>query len=860
MNAGEDYAIVIGIRRYPTLGEGGNPLDLNGPENDADGVVNWLKTEGKVPSDNIMEMKYPGNSNQGNAPAPSDLEEGFLWLDTIAVKNSQAGNGRQVGRRLYIYMSGHGFSPAQLRGCLFTPNATERAGYNIHATGWLSWLQDSGYFREFVLWMDCCMNRVSFLPPGDPPLPPTVTPKSAGPSFVAFAAQRPLKAVEAIIPEDEGKMHGVFTWALLEGLRGAAVDSSGRISGRSLADWIRNAQANWMQPADQSDTSVSVEPWIIREDADLFFARGIAPRKYHIELFFPDTAIGSTPRLWSGIPPRSQNLPVVSTQSQVLELVPGLYLVDVPQAKLRQGFEVLGPAKVEVQEAGEPVETALGEELFQLQIDPNDPAAEIFVIDSRFSLVDRDTGQLTTKLPFGLFKIKTRIGRSFTSRVVLFDRDYIPSSEVSPSLLRTPVPVAADDIAPQQATIAPLAGTTAKHEYQLIAAEEGRKTLRQLAQQGKQAGLMLMVRVWTDGQGYNRDFVPWEGITLVNGKGKLIADLSRDGTCNQQVADPYCVLTMTVKPGIYYLRQRLDGGIVVEQSLILVEGWGLEVYFLHSLAHKYGTAQQPCGEEPQVPLSSDQQAAGGISIGVGPKISMMMNSLHSEAINNTSNDRILETARVALINERAILNQELEISLLDKFQDPLAGIIGGHLLLIEHERKPHPHRSLSTLNTVVENLRKLVGFGHPDVEALSLHCPDEKLRCRSPIMSPPMFQRSWKFLVDATYENSRLMPKGVFSRAECHTALPPFLGWAVDDDIKATWRKYVSLALFQQEQSSAADIQAAQAGMITEQGGLQGKTSGKQLKRSIARRAYQMGLPHGMITSLSKELGDNRPV
>jgi hypothetical protein len=858
MNASDDYAIVIGIKRYPTLGEGGNPLDLDGPENDVDGIVNWLKTEGQVPSDHIVEVKYPGNSSQENAPTPSDLEKAIIWLDTIAAQNSQEGNGRQVGRRLYIYMSGHGFSPAQLRGCLFTPNATERAGYNVHATGWLSWLQDSGYFHEFVLWMDCCMNRSSFLPPGEPPLRPTVDPKPAGPSFVAFAAQRPLKAVEASILEDEGKMHGVFTWALLEGLRGAAVDSSGRITGRSLADWIRNAQSNWMQPADWSDEDVSLEPWVIREDADLFFARGIAQRKYRIELFFSNTAIGNTPRLWSGIPPRSQDLPVVSTQSQVLELPPGLYLVDVPQARLRQGFEVLGPAKVEIQEAGEPIETALGGEMFQLQIDPNAPDAEIFVIDSRFSLVDRDSGRLTSKLPFGLFKIKTRIGRSFTNRVVLFDHDYIPASEVSPSLLRTPVLVAPSDMPPQQAAFAPLAGMAAKHEYQQIAAEEGRKSLLKLSQQGKQAGLMLMVRVWTGEQGYRRDFVPWEGISLVNAKGKLIADLPRDGTCNQQVADPYCVLTMTVKPGVYYLRQRLDGGIIVEQSLILTEGWGLEVYILHNPSHKCATDQQLCGEVPQVPLSDNQQVTGGISIGAAPKISMIMSSLNPGATGNILNDRILESALIALVNERAILNQELEILLLDKFQDPLAGIIGGHLLLIEHERKPHPHRSLSTLNTVVENLRNLVGSDHPDVEALSLRCPDEKLRCRSPIMSPPMFQRSWKFLVDATYENSRLIPKDVFSRIECHTTLPPFLVWAVDDDIKATWRKHVSLALFQQEKNSAMGIQAGQAGMIIEQG-LQVKTSRKQLTQLLVGRAHQMGLPHGMIATLSKELGDDRP-
>ncbi|MFP3741010.1 hypothetical protein, partial [Burkholderia sp. SIMBA_019] len=79
---------------------------------------------------------------------------------------------------------------------------------NVHATGWLNWLQDAGYFREFVLWMDCCMNRVSFLQPRDPQLSPVQATDPPAATFVAFAAQRPLKAIEIGIPEDGDKIHG----------------------------------------------------------------------------------------------------------------------------------------------------------------------------------------------------------------------------------------------------------------------------------------------------------------------------------------------------------------------------------------------------------------------------------------------------------------------------------------------------------------------------------------------------------------------------------------------------------------------------------------------------------------------------
>jgi hypothetical protein len=51
---------------------------------------------------------------------------------------------------------------------------------------------------------------------------------------------------------------------------------------------------------------------------------------------------------------------------------------------------------------------------------------------------------------------------------------------------------------------------------------------------------------------------------------------------------------------------------------------------------------------------------------------------------------------------------------------------------------------LELLNEVVANLRTLVGTEHPDVEALSLACPDTTLQRKMPVTTPPMFERSWK--------------------------------------------------------------------------------------------------------------------
>ena len=65
-------------------------------------------------------------------------------------------------------------------------------------------------------------------------------------------------------------------------------------------------------------------------------------------------------------------------------------------------------------------------------------------------------------------------------------------------------------------------------------------------------------------------------------------------------------------------------------------------------------------------------------------------------------DRITETAKQAMANERRILNASLEETLMLKFRNPVAGIIGGHLLLIERERDPS--RDMAMLGVVVGNL------------------------------------------------------------------------------------------------------------------------------------------------------------
>jgi RNA polymerase sigma-70 factor (ECF subfamily) len=68
MNA-EDFAIVVGIARYPGFGRTETePRNLNGPDNDAQSVYEWIVSPagGAVPPGNVTLVKssaYPAGAN-----------------------------------------------------------------------------------------------------------------------------------------------------------------------------------------------------------------------------------------------------------------------------------------------------------------------------------------------------------------------------------------------------------------------------------------------------------------------------------------------------------------------------------------------------------------------------------------------------------------------------------------------------------------------------------------------------------------------------------------------------------------------------------------------------------------------------
>jgi caspase domain-containing protein len=259
--AADDWAVVVGVRLYPDLG------NLDGPENDALAVHEWITSPhgGNVPVDQvalILSSKYPAAPTPNRAePTTQTIDEAFEDLQALADQNGKLGNGRRAGRRLYIYMAGHGCAPRLLNdSALLTANASSvRSGHHILGRLSAEWFLRSNFFDETVLLMDCCRENWD-VPPRVPPYI-NVTGADAldlARAFYGFGTKWSRLSRERVM--DDGKVHGVFTWALLQGLKTAADPVTGEVTAARLADYLYNNMKAFLKPEDLADPEVPKEP------------------------------------------------------------------------------------------------------------------------------------------------------------------------------------------------------------------------------------------------------------------------------------------------------------------------------------------------------------------------------------------------------------------------------------------------------------------------------------------------------------------------------------------------------------------------------------------------------------------------
>lgn len=223
--AATDYAILVGISRYadPHLRK------LDGPVRDVKLVYDWLTSDNgdPVPPANITcivsdEQSQHHPTDDGIPPVYQDFLNAFIRLVRKPDKSDLI---RRKNSRLYLYLSGHGFSEKhddRAHAALYVGNTWIKTGpqWNIYGTYFARWAKNHGLFSEIVLVMDCCrdaeLTKVASIPalpkPTDIGVPKDVK------LFELYAAARGGKAQERKIAERNNEVHGLLTHAFLHAL------------------------------------------------------------------------------------------------------------------------------------------------------------------------------------------------------------------------------------------------------------------------------------------------------------------------------------------------------------------------------------------------------------------------------------------------------------------------------------------------------------------------------------------------------------------------------------------------------------------------------------------------------------------
>ena len=399
------------------------------------------------------------------------------------------------------------------------------------------------------------------------------------------------------------------------------------------------------------------------------------------------------------------------------------------------------------------------DEPVDIHVTTGSPLAEVFLVDHTFALVARAIGDLDRTVPPGVYKVRAKLGDALAEELVIVDSDL--RIDLSSRL--------------SVGSAAPLQGTARKREYDMDTAALGSATVE--VEAGHGARIFVMARVW--GAGAAGSPPP---TSLHAQDGTLLAEPQPSPADPQGLA--YAV-NVEVDPGPYFLRWSDESGVPAEQCVHAVEGWQTQIFVLEDGA-----------EEAELGRTR-------VSVHMGRKDF------------NPHEDQLVlaEEARTALAGERRVAADFLNQALPEKFENPMLGLFGAHLMLLardaeRHAREDEPHDDghprapvvfeQSRFDIVVGALRELLGERHPDVVALSTQATGTTLDSLEPIGAPPMLWRSWLLLIAASNAIPKLVPVSTWRRTLKLLPLRPFLLWSPEElahDSAEDWREGLARAL-----------------------------------------------------------------
>ncbi|HLA11936.1 MAG TPA: hypothetical protein VJ023_15225 [Pyrinomonadaceae bacterium] len=341
----DDQGIVVGIAIYPGIST------LQGPELDAEEFYDWLTspTGGDVPSNRVDKMV--SSAFQPAIPAlPVSLpaQEVAQAFDRLHAQAFATGIPKRLGRRLYVYVAGHGAAlpftadPDQSDAAFLVADATLFNATHVMTKVRALYFVNAGIFDEIVVFMDCCRNYLNVTPN----YPSYVNAVSIGNlgnerrTFFAFATKWGLNAREKPF---NGVTRGIFTTALIAGLKGAAANPDGTITSTSLRNYLINHMKDLLTDKEQLDPDIPKRPDVPAPAVELVFAT-VPPQRVTVSVTFPPNAADQLIRLrGDGFKILASDQTPVGGPWVIPDPLPrGGYLVEIPALNLEKDFTLIG--------------------------------------------------------------------------------------------------------------------------------------------------------------------------------------------------------------------------------------------------------------------------------------------------------------------------------------------------------------------------------------------------------------------------------------------------------------------------------------------------------------------------------------
>ncbi len=415
----------------------------------------------------------------------------------------------------------------------------------------------------------------------------------------------------------------------------------------------------------------------------------------------------------------------------------------------------------------------------KLSVRAADETTEIFVIAADFALRGRGARRLDQDLQAGIYKVRAVSGRSEWQRVIVLREDTtlnVPKIEFG--------------------SAAPLASTNRTHETHMYAAEQATPPEQGIVDAAPAIALSLgrrrapvhsgsfvfMARWWTPWSDFgpmNLDN-PAEGASLRTGGGRGLLPLDLSTEEGDQTgpthagpriapeatwfsgdlsSDRFSGASLNAAPGMYSLSLS-DGESKIEQMITILPGWRTHVFALY----------EPPIENIEGTVTNVNKRLVDISIHISRDRMFMGDEMA----------RLTDAARLALADERSTATNELLRYVGGKFENPMLGLYGAHLLLLLKGKNsaasiPRPvDYDDSLYREVVENTARIFGDRHPDIVAL------RGLGKRmNTIKFPPMLSHSWLKLLASSVEHPNLIPPSLWRRTALRSRTQPFFAWRI---------------------------------------------------------------------------------